>query len=32
MTDADFPIKDYEDLAIKLSNKCVIEKKEKEEL
>lgn len=30
MTDADFPIKDYEDLAIKLSNKCIIEKKEQE--
>ncbi|WP_292460676.1 MTH865 family protein [Methanothermococcus sp.] len=32
MTDADFPIKNPEDLAIKLSNKCVIEKKEKEEI
>jgi len=31
MADADFPIKDPGDLAIKLSNKCVIEKKEKEE-
>ena len=28
MTDADFPIKDVEDLVIKLSNKCVIKKKE----
>ncbi|AEH07570.1 MTH865 family protein [Methanothermococcus okinawensis] len=32
MTDADFPIKSPDDLAMKLSNKCVIEKQEKKEL
>jgi len=29
LNDADFPIKDAEDLAIKLSNKCLIERKNK---
>ncbi|XRP96195.1 MTH865 family protein [Methanocaldococcus sp. 16A] len=28
LTDDDFPIKDPEDLAMKLANKCLIEKKE----
>ncbi|MEO2117523.1 MAG: MTH865 family protein [Methanocaldococcus sp.] len=28
LTDNDFPIKDPEDLAMKLANKCLIEKKE----